>query len=150
MTVAQSYDHDFFGWLNANAQLMRNHQFDQVDVEHIAEELEAMARSEKRELLNRLAVLLMHLLKWQYQASKRTRSWRNTILTQRMDIADLLEDSPSLQPLVAEKIQTAYEKAKLKAEDETGIDRRTFPSQCPYTLEQSLSPDFFPGDSSEA
>ncbi len=150
MTVAQSYDHDFFGWLNANAQLMRNHQFDQVDVEHIAEELEAMARSEKRELLNRLAVLLMHLLKWQYQAPRRTRGWRNTILTQRMDIADLLEDSPSLQPLVAEKIQTAYEKAKLKAEDETGIDRRTFPSQCPYTLEQSLSSDFFPGDSGEA
>ena len=150
MTVAQSYDHDFFGWLNVNAQLMRNHQFDQVDVEHIAEELEAMAKSEKRELLNRLAVLLMHLLKWQYQAPKRTCSRRNTILTQRMDIADLLEDSPSLQPLVAGRIQAAYEKAKLKAENETGIDRRTFPSQCPYTLEQSLSPEFFPGDSSDA
>ncbi|WP_295435719.1 DUF29 domain-containing protein [uncultured Thiodictyon sp.] len=72
-----------------------------------------------------------------------------TVLTQRMDIADLLEDSPSLQPLVAGRIQTAYEKAKLKAEDETGIDRRTFPSQCPYTLEQSLSAEFFPGDSSD-
>lgn len=149
MTAAQSYDRDFFGWLNANAQLMRDRQFDQIDVEHIAEELEAMAKSEKRELMNRLAVLLMHLLKWQYHAPKRTRSWRNTILTQRMDIADLLEDSPSLKPLVAERIETAYEKAMLKAEDETGIDRRTFPSQCPYTLDQSLSPEFFPGDPSE-
>ena len=109
-----------------------------------------MAKSEKRELLNRLAILLMHLLKWQYQAPKRTRSWRNTILTQRMDIADLLEDSPSLKPLVTEKIQGAYEKAKLKAEDETGIDRGRFPQECPYTLEQSLSPEFFPGDGSDA
>jgi len=146
MTGLPGYDRDFFGWLNTNAQLMRNRQFDQIDIEHIAEELEAMAKSEKRELLNRLAVLLMHLLKWQYQAPKRTGSWRNTIVTQRMDIADLIEDSPSLKPLVAEKIQAAYEKAKLKAEDETGIDRRNFPSQCPYTLEQSLSPEFFPGD----
>ncbi|AUB83640.1 DUF29 domain-containing protein [Candidatus Thiodictyon syntrophicum] len=149
MTGSPSYDRDFFGWLNTNAQLMRNRQFDQIDVEHIAEELEGMARSEKRELLNRLAVLLVHLLKWQYQAPKRTGSRRNTIVMQRMDIADLIEDSPSLKPLVAEKMQAAYEKAKLKAEDETGIDRRSFPSQCPYTLEQSLSPEFFPGDHSD-
>ncbi len=148
MTFSHSYDHDYYGWLNENVKLMRNHQLHEIDVDHIAEELEAMAKSEKRELLNRLCVLLMHLLKWQYQAPRRTRSWRNTILTQRIDIIELLEDSPSLKPHLVEKMQSAYEKAKIKAEDETGIDQQQFPEQCPYTLEQILSSYFFPGESS--
>ncbi len=74
MDISHSYDQDFYAWLIQNVQLMRNHQLHQIDVEHIAEELEAMAKSEKRELLNRLCILLMHLLKWQYQIPKRTRS----------------------------------------------------------------------------
>ena len=150
MNVSHNYDQDFYAWLIQNAQLMRNGQLHQVDIEHIAEELEAMAKSEKRELLNRLSVLLMHLLKWQYQAPKRTRSWRNTIMTQRIDIADLLEDSPSLKSQLAVKLQGAYEKAKIKAEDETGIDQQQFPERCPFTLEQVLSSTFFPGDGDSA
>lgn len=150
MSLSHSYDHDFYGWLNENVKLIRNHQLQKIDIEHIAEELEAMAKSEKRELLNRLCVLLMHLIKWQYQVPKRTRSWRNTILTQRMDILELLEDSPSLKIQLEEKMQSAYEKAKIKAEDETGIDQQQFPEQCPYTLEQVLSSNFFPGESGSA
>lgn len=146
MNVSPHYDQDFYAWLIQNAQLMRDGQLHQIDIEHIAEELEAMAKSEKRELLNRLSVLLMHLLKWRYQAPKRTRSWRNTIMTQRIDIAELLEDSPSLKSHLAEKLQGAYEKARIKAEDETGIDQQSFPEQCPFTLEQILSSTFFPGD----
>ena len=148
MTVSYSYNHDYYGWLNENVKLIRNHQLHEIDTDHIAEELEAMAKSEKRELLNRLCILLMHLLKWQYQAPRRTRSWRNTILTQRIDIIELLEDSPSLKPHLVEKMQSAYEKAKIKAEDETGIDQQQFPEQCPYTLEQVLSSHFLPGESS--
>ncbi|MFZ1640000.1 MAG: DUF29 domain-containing protein [Candidatus Contendobacter sp.] len=148
MDISHSYDQDFYAWLIQNVQLMRNHQLHQIDVEHIAEELEAMAKSEKRELLNRLCILLMHLLKWQYQIPKRTRSWHNTIMTQRIDLMELLEDSPSLKLPLLEKLQGAYEKAKIKAEDETGIDQQQFPEQCPYTLEQILSSNFFPGESS--
>jgi hypothetical protein len=148
MTVSYSYNHDYYGWLNENVKLIRNHQLHKIDIDHIAEELEAMAKSEKRELLSRLCTLLMHLLKWQYQAPRRTRSWRNTILTQRIDIIELLEDSPSLKPHLVEKMQSAYEKAKIKAEDETGIDQQQFPEQCPYTLEQVLSSHFLPGESS--
>jgi hypothetical protein len=150
MSIPQNYDQDFYAWLVQNAQLLRNSQWQQIDSEHIAEELEAMAKSEKRELLNRLSVLLMHLLKWHYQVPKRTRSWRNTITTQRIDIAELIEDSPSLKPQLELKLPLAYVKAKLAAEDETGIDQQHFPEQCPFTLEQVLSTAFFPGGSDHA
>jgi hypothetical protein len=144
MSHAHGYDQDFHDWLTDNARFMRNHQWDQVDVEHLAEELEAMAKGEKRELLSRLSVLLMHLLKWQYQPPMRTRSWRNTIATQRIDIQELLIDSPSLKPYLNERLEAAYTKAKLKAENETGIDQQRFPLECPYTVEDLLSADFFP------
>lgn len=138
------YDQDFHAWLLDSSRSMRERRWDQLDVEHLVDELEAMAKSEKRELLNRLSVLLMHLLKWQYQAPKRTRSWRNTITTQRMDLLDLLDDSPSLRPYLTEKLAAAYTKAKIKAENETGIDQQRFPCDCPYTVEQILAQDYLP------
>ena len=103
-----------------------------------------MGKSEKRALLSRFTVLLAHLLKWQFQPAKRSRSWKNTILTQRIDIHELLEESPSLRHDLAEKLGTAYEKAKLSAEIETGIEARHFPVACPFTLGQLLDNDFFP------
>lgn len=144
MSHAHGYDRDFYGWLTDNARFMRNQQWDQVDAEHLAEELEAMARSEKRELLSRLSVLLMHLMKWQYQPPMRTRSWRNTITTQRIDIQDLLIDSPSLTSYLNERLESAYTKAKLKAENGAGIEQQQFPLECPYSVEELLSADFFP------
>ncbi len=89
------YQADYYGWLQENAQLIREKRFSELDVDNIIEELESMGKSEKRELSNRLTVLLMHLLKWQYQSVKRSTSWRNTIAVQRIDIRELLEDSPS-------------------------------------------------------
>jgi hypothetical protein len=88
------YQADYYGWLQENAQLIREKRFSELDVDNIIEELESMGKSEKRELSNRLTVLLMHLLKWQYQSVKRLTSWRNTIAVQRIDIRELLEDSP--------------------------------------------------------
>ena len=144
MKVAADYNKDFYAWLIQSADLLRKHQFTEVDIEHVAEELEAMSKSEKRELMSRLTVLLAHLLKWQFQPARRSRSWKNTILTQRLDISELLDDSPSLQYDLDDKIAGAYEKARLRAEDETGIDKNNFPQHCPFTLLQMLQKDFFP------
>ncbi len=91
------YQKDYYGWLQENAQLIRERKFSEVDADNLIEELESMGKSEKRELSSRLTVLLMHLMKWQYQAVRRSTSWRNTIAVQRIDIQDLLEDSPSLR-----------------------------------------------------
>ncbi len=140
------YQADYYGWLQENAQLIREKRFSELDVDNIIEELESMGKSEKRELSNRLTVLLMHLLKWQYQSVKLLTSWRNTIAVQRIDIRELLEDSPSLRREVADKIAVAYEKAVLAAEVETGIEKQNFPSACPFSFEQILDEDFLPSE----
>jgi len=142
--IAADYNKDFYAWLIKNADLLRKRQFNEIDSEHVAEELESMSKSEKRELMSRLTVLLAHLLKWQFQSARRSRSWKNTILTQRIDINELLEDSPSLEYELNDKIPVAYEKARLSAEDETGIDKKHFPNECPFNLSQMLNKDFFP------
>ena len=144
MEVIADYNKDFYAWLMKNADLLRQHKFNEVDIEHVAEELESMGKSEKRELTSRLTVLLAHLLKWKFQPALRSRSWKNTILTQRIDITELLEDSPSLHYELGERLAIAYEKARLSAEDETGIDKNNFPDNCPFTFEQLLKKDFLP------
>ena len=97
MEVIANYNKDFYAWLMKNASLLRQHKFSEVDIEHIAEELESMGKSEKRELTSRLTVLLAYLLKWKFQPALRSGSWKNTMLTQRIDILELLENSPSLK-----------------------------------------------------
>jgi hypothetical protein len=144
MEVIADYNKDFYAWLMKNADLLRQHKFNEVDIEHVAEELESMEKSEQRELTSRLTVLLAQLLKWKFQPALRSRSWKNTISTQRIDILELLEDSPSLHFDLGERVVIAYEKAKLSAEDETGIDKNNFPDHCPFTFEQLLKKDYLP------
>lgn len=138
------YQKDYYGWLRENARLIREKKFSEIDAENLIEELESMGKSEKRELSSRLTILLLHLLKWQYQTVKRSTSWRNTIAVQRIDIRELLEDSPSLRSEISDKIAVAYEKAKLAAEVETGIEKGNFPVECPFSLEQILDETFLP------
>jgi len=140
------YHEDYYGWLRENAQLIREKRFSEVDADNIVEELESMGKSEKRELSSRLTILLLHLLKWQYQAVKRSMSWRNTIAVQRIDIEELFEDSPSLRKEISDKIEVAYEKAKLAAEIETGIEKQNFPAVCPFSLEQILDETYLPDE----
>ena len=115
------YDQDFYLWIETISKQLKAGKFAEIDLANLIEEIESMGKSEKRELKSRLIVLLMHLLKWQYQPEKRSESWRSTITEQRICIELLLEDSPSLQPLFIEIFADCYEKARLKASEETGI-----------------------------
>ncbi len=145
MTQASTlYDRDFYSWLTENSRLLQDGKLQEIDALHIAEELEALGKSERRALMSRLTVLLAHLLKWQFQPARRSRSWRNTLRVQRLDIMDLLNDSPSLAHEMTRRMDSAYRKAALLAEEETGIEQQAFPSTCPYTLEQMLDEAFFP------
>ncbi|MFB2934875.1 DUF29 domain-containing protein [Aerosakkonemataceae cyanobacterium BLCC-F154] len=137
------YEQDFYLWIETTAQQLKEGKFDEVDLTNLIEEIESMGRSEKRELKSRLIVLLMHLLKWQYQPEKRSESWRSTISEQRICIEGLLEDSPSLKPLISEVFDDCYQKARLKAADETGIKLNFFPKESPFTLEETLQTSFF-------
>lgn len=138
------YQQDFHAWLLNSAQLLREGRFSDLDIEHIAEELEGMARSDKRQLINRFAVLLAHLLKWQFQPGLRSKSWERTIREQRKRIQLLLDDSPSLRHEVKDKVRDAYDIAVLSAANETGLDEESFPVSCEYSLDEILSEGFYP------
>ncbi|MGZ8242847.1 DUF29 domain-containing protein [Methylomagnum sp.] len=113
---------DFYTWTHQQAELLRAGRFDELDTGHLIEELESMGARERRELTNRLAVLLAHLLKWQYQPERRGNSWRRTIKIQRIEINDLLADNPGLKSELPEIFAKAYEKARVLATDETRSD----------------------------
>ena len=140
------YDQDFYAWANEQARLLRDGNLAQADIAHIAEEIESMGKSEKRELISHLVVLMTHLLKWQFQPEMRTRSWRNSVKIQRVRLESHMRDNPSLKSTSAEAIEEAFRMARLEAESETGIDECTFPAICPWSFEQLLDDDFWPGD----
>ena len=140
---ASLYEQDFYAWANEQATLLRSGKLSAADIEHIAEEIESMGKAEKRELVSRLAVLLMHLLKWQFQPQGRCTSWRLTIKEQRRELADHLADNPSLKAKLDEAITSAYGRAQLSAARETSLPESTFPETCPWTF-QDMSADFWP------
>lgn len=141
-TQKNLYEQDFYLWIQATAEHLKEGNFDRIDIANLVEEIESMGRSEKRELKSRLIVLLMHLLKWEYQPEKRGQSWRSTITEQRICIEELLEDSPSLQPLILEVFDDCYGKACQKAAEETGIKLNFFPKESPFTMEEALKVGF--------
>jgi hypothetical protein len=138
------YHSDFYAWANEQAALLRAGELSAVDVQNIADEIESMGRSEKRELISRLTALLLHLLKWQFQPMMRGRSWRLNIDGQRLDLEELLKDNPSLKAELDPSIAQAYRRALIEAERETGLGRETFPAGCPYTFDQVMRDDFWP------
>jgi len=140
--LVSSYEHDFYAWTQAQSQLLRSGQLQLIDIHNLAEEIEDMGRAEKRELESRLEVLLMHLLKWQFQPTKRSRSWQLTIKEQRLRLQRHLKQNPSLKAAIADVVVDAYQLATISAEKETGLD--VFPNTCPYTSEQVLLDEFLP------
>jgi hypothetical protein len=145
--ISNSYEHDFYAWSMQNAELVRQGRWEEIDQENVAEELEYMGKREKRELVNRLAVLLAHLLKWQFEPERRSNSWKYTIENQREELSELLEDSPSLGYEIEDRLAKAYKKALRIAVRETGIRINSFPETCPFSFEQTLDDNFFPEQS---
>lgn len=143
------YKTDFYAWTQEQASLLRNHQWSQLDLENLIEEIKSLGKQQRQELRNRLSVLIGHLLKWEYQPQKRSRSWLATIRIQRLDISELLEDNPSLTPYLEEALHKAYIKAVLLAVAETELPNRAFPDECPYSLIDILGNRFYPGKPSQ-
>lgn len=141
MTVR--YEQDIVSWANEQARLLRAGRYDMLDIEHIAEELEDVGKSEQRELANRMAVLLAHLVKWQYQPERQGKSWALTIRNQRKAIASRLEDTPSLRGKLADARwwSDVWADAIAQAAQETGL--ADFPAACPWTVDEVLG-DFLP------
>jgi hypothetical protein len=144
MKASELYTTDFYAWTQKQVSLLKTQKWDQLDTVNLIEEIETLGRKERQELRNRLAVLLGHLLKWHFQPEKRSSSWLSTIREQRIQIKLLLEDSPSLNPYLDEVYPTSYELGLALALRETKLGEQVFPEICPYTLEETLNPQFFP------
>ena len=143
-----SVEEDYHGWLMRQAGLLRSREAKALDWEHIAEELEAMAGAERRELLRRLTTLYAHLLKMQYQPeSRRARGRRVTIDRSRLEIDRILNLSPGLRGQVETFARDVYPPARRQAALDIGLKPRQWkliPTESPWTLEQAMDPDFFP------
>lgn len=136
--MSDLYDTDFYAWANEQAALLRAGKLSVADIAHIAEEIDSMGRSERRELTSRLAVLLTHLLKWQVQPERRGRSWLLTIREQRREVAEVLADNPSLRARLSELLAEAYGKALLAAQRETDLPEEAFPAASPWTFDEAM------------
>jgi hypothetical protein len=145
MAASLLHELDFYAWTQQQVDLLKSGNLVDVDFKNLIEEIERMGASERRELINRLAVLLAHLLKWHYQPSFQGRSWQLTIKEQRRQLQRLLNDNPSLHARLEEFIADAYIDAVLLAARETGLEESAFPAQCSYTQADLLNSEFYPG-----
>ena len=136
------YDRDFYSWSLEQARLVRAGQWHAVDRENVAEEIESLGREQFNKLESALRVLLMHILKWDHQPEKRSRSWSLSIKAQRIELDDVLGDNPGLKPRLDEAIARGYRRARLEAARETGLDEDQFPAQCPYSWDEIVSRAF--------
>ena len=137
-TLTSLYETDETAWLELTAELVRSGRFDQLDAAVLAEFLTDMARRDRREVYNRLVVLLPHFLKWEYQSERRSGSWLGTILEQQRELRQLLE-SRTLHNHAGEVFAGAYADARKQAAAETGLARVLFPEECPWDLEDALT-----------
>ena len=142
-TLNTLYEQDFSLWLQSQISLLKEAKFNELDSEHLIDELESMGKRDKRELVSRFIILIAHLLTWQYQTHKQSNNWRSSIIEQRKKIEYLLKNEPSLKSYINEAINSAYIDAVDLAAEETELPLSVFPSICPYN-EQQLLGKFYP------
>lgn len=140
-----TYETDFVAWADLQADALRRRAANEIDWENVAEEIESLSRSDRREIRSRLAVICEHLLKWEFQVDARSPSWRASIREARDRIADLIEESPSLAAYPATQLpgpRGAYTRGRREAVDATGIT--DLPETCPWAIDQVLDANFWP------
>lgn len=138
------YDTDFNLWVEAQLAALQSRRLEELDLSNLIEEIEDLAKRDKKALRSHLKGLLLYLLKWQCQAAKRSNRWRASIANARIEIEDILSDSPSLENYLPTVVAKAYANARTLASTETGLEIATFPENLPYELFQVLDADFLP------
>jgi hypothetical protein len=139
-SLSTLYEQDETAWLEAMAELAAQGRLSEMDHPHLSEYLADMAKRDRREVFSRLVVLLAHLLKWDRQPDRRSGSWRGTIREQRRELRQLLE-SATLRNHAEAVFTEAYAEARRQAADETELAVETFPEECGWTLDTTLSED---------
>jgi hypothetical protein len=142
--MSTAYDIDFDRWAREQAAALKAGDFQKLDLENLAEEIESLSRSDRRAIESFLARILFHLLKWRYQPERRSGSWQNSVEDSRAVIRQILKDSPSLRSYTKDILEDAYRQARRKNPQNPAVDPKQFPATCPWTLEQVLDDEFWP------
>ncbi|MDB5558795.1 MAG: hypothetical protein JWQ36_1729 [Enterovirga sp.] len=140
--MSTRHGEDLYTWVQEQVALLRAGRLGEIDAENIAEELSDVGKSEFSKLQSALEIILAHMLKWDHQPERRSRSWDNSIAAQRADYADVLGDNPGLKSRRSEALTRAYRKARLAASSETNPPRDSFPAECPYGWDDVLERPF--------
>ena len=143
-TLSTLYERDYYLWLEATAKVLQSGQLSALDVANLLEEIEDMGRSEKRAVFSNLKILLIHLLKYNYQVNKRSNSWIASIVEHRQRLKKAFKESPSLQPYLTEIFNECYQDARELAAAETGLAIDMFPVESPFTVAETLNADYLP------
>ena len=151
-TNAELYEQDFYAWTQVQAALLRKGAVDALDLSNLAEEVHDLGVSQYTAVSSDLYQVLLHLLQWQYPPTLRqeSHSWRDSIVEQRDRIDRICTRMPSLPPQLPAMLADEYPRARRRARYQTGLPLETFPLTCPWTLDQVLNPDFWPGESQES
>lgn len=140
------YGKDFCTWAEKTANILQLQDWNALDLEHLIEEVLDLSKSQQRSLQSALRLVLSHLLKWKYQSQRRSRSWELTITRERLNLEELLQESPSLRRFLEDAawIDATYQRSRREAMVETGLVAESFPVTCPFRLVEILDLDFYP------
>lgn len=138
------YETDYLQWLETTLEKLQSQDYTHVDWENLIEEIADMGRSERRSIKSNLIVILVHLLKWEFQSEKRSGSWEGSIIEHRRRVREALDDSPSLKPHLESIFAESYTQAVKQAKAETGLPVELFPVMSPYELSEVINDEFLP------
>jgi hypothetical protein len=144
--VRAEYERNFYSWLMEQAGFVREGRWHALDRDNLAEEIEALGREQFNKLVGALRVLMLHMLNWDHQPKRRTRSWMLSIKVQREELVDVLADNPGIKPRTAEAVERTYRRARIEVAQETGLDEGVFPAMCPYSFEDITTRKFLLSD----
>jgi hypothetical protein len=134
--AASEHEKDFYSWLTQQARLVRDGRWETIDRENLAKEIEALGEQQFNALESALYGLLMHLLKWDHQAIRRSRGRSQSIQSQRLAVGEVLARNPGLKPRIADALARAYRRARTDVAEETALDEESFPAKCPYEWDE--------------
>ena len=138
---------DLYSWALRQAELLRAGRLMEIDAAAIAEEIDDVAEEQYDKLESALRVVMLHLLKWDHQPDKRSRSWTASVRAQRRRVLRQLRENPGLRSLLGEALGEAYEDARDEVSAETGLPLSVFPVQRPFEYAEIMErPVIWSGD----
>lgn len=145
--ISTLYEQDYQLWLETTIQQLQSKEFIHVDWENLLDELESMAKKNRRAIKSLLTRLWEHLLKlsyWEAEREYNANKWKAQITTFRQQIRDELSDSPSLKPYLSGVFSDTYLDAKKVIARLMDSPLSFFPEEPPASLEEVLKEDWFP------